>query len=558
MLILPLAVSAAEGVSITGDINVAQGKPVYAAVSAEGYKLTNGVYKEYLIPPSYGAKVDVELPTGDVVPGAASAADDWYIVDLGKRYAVKEVKLYPRGDGGYVANQWMTNFKLLASNDITFATENTTELGAIGADDAACGVTSETTPFVIKLDGSKAYQYIKLQKTAWSYYGYGELEVYAEETLEEVSRDKAVTGNYAKTGTWADVCNITDGVTDSDSDCWYVEWGWNKDPKEAIPYAVVDLGEDTPIDMIQMWTRRTIPEGAMPTSNWEVYGFEDGSDVTAEDFSPESGTKLLVPTSAEFPCNLAANDPKNYYEKGLDGTAYRYVVFQKTYYNVQLAEVRIFTAVPTANSAVLDGNKIIVGFSDVMKASTIADGLTVKIDGADAEDIDYEMTDESTLEIDLGKQYFDSQIKILLTDDIKNESGVGLKARNFTLHTPKALETDITWQNSKTGEGTVIESIADAVEAGEIGVKVSFVNNSSENEASSIVIAALYDSNNYIVAADEQRITVDALKDGSVTVGFDLPDEINADNAANYKLSVLLWKDFSLMKPWIPKVTLGE
>ena len=63
--------------------NIAEGKSVYAPATEEGGILTNGSRGDRLDPAFCNyTGADVTLPTGDVVPGAASAATDWYIIDL--------------------------------------------------------------------------------------------------------------------------------------------------------------------------------------------------------------------------------------------------------------------------------------------------------------------------------------------------------------------------------------------------------------------------------------------------------------------------------------------
>ena len=182
------------------NMNVAVGKPVYAAATEEGGRLTNGTRGDRLDPGfcTYTG-ADVTLPTGDVVAGAASAATDWYIVDLEKAYKLTEVRLYSRGDEPTTTDNWMGEFVIEVSNSILFPENETVNLGGIGATIEGTGVTSRETPFVAELDGSEAYRYIRLRKTAWTYFGWAELEAYSDveivdpygnATFKEVSRNK--------------------------------------------------------------------------------------------------------------------------------------------------------------------------------------------------------------------------------------------------------------------------------------------------------------------------------------------------------------------------------
>ena len=348
----------------TRNINVAAGKTVIAGNPnrTNASNLVNGVYNEYISPASYpesGTKIT--LPSGTQVNAATSNADDWFIVDLGRRYDITEVKVWPRGDNSL--NQvYMQNFVIEASNNVDAATWN--KLGGVGTTDAP----SDYTPVVGEGDGN-AYRYIRLRKTGVTYHRYGELEVFADVELFEASRNKTVHSNY--TSSTYPVSNIVDGSTNDSNDFWYVS-GWYNNSSNPIPYAVVDLEADVPVSLIQMYARRTIVSGAMPNSHWEAYGFTNAQSdlINSESFDPTTGTKLLAPAQSNFPLNLAANDPNNYYEKALNGTAYRYIVFRKTYYNVQLAEVKIFNinddAAPQVTNVVNEDGKVVVSFIEVI------------------------------------------------------------------------------------------------------------------------------------------------------------------------------------------------
>lgn len=358
-------------------VNVALNKPVYSAshVQKNAHKLTNGNrHQEYIVPPSYNTNGTVVLPSGDSYKSVGGAESDWFIVDLGERYNVNKVVLYPRNTSYNEGN--MKHFEIQVSNNMAFPKAETVVLGGIGASLDGTGITSESTPFVKEVDIDGYYRYVRIKKTAWSYYGYSELEVYADLTATEVSRNAEVKIDEGYTNALGDYATqyVTDGVTDNVSHGALFE---GITSKVNPPYNVlVDLGKDYPIGYIEMWGRGDETGGYAATDvyriNWTVYGASSTNVPTcAQDTSKSTAIHTIGENIDAFP----ASGEKATVAGGL----YRYLTFSKTSKNVgALGEIGAYVINPTAYSAVAENGKLTVNFTDKMEVVTmIAENFTL-------------------------------------------------------------------------------------------------------------------------------------------------------------------------------------
>lgn len=553
-------------------MNVAVGKPVYAPATEEGGKLTNGSRGDRLDPEFCNyTGADVTLPTGDVVPGAASAATDWYIIDLEEAYNLKEVRLYSRGDEPTTTDNWMGEFVIEVSNSILFPKDQTVNLGGIGATIEGTGVTSRETPFVAELDGSDAYRYIRIRKTAWTYFGWAELEAYVEvevvdpygnATFKEVSRNKPTEVNY---GTYYDGETVGNWSPDKVVDGKFLDWqGWIMDgvsDRPAAPYnLLVDLEEDMPITKIEMFGRPNVPT-EVNRNNWKVYGFTEAEgkpDISGEIV----GGKELISVTTPFAqiTDTVNPDADDGLSKIVDNSVpIRYLVFSKVKNEMgALSEIRAYVVVPEVLDAeMINASKLELKLSEAVDEATLDAGITVLVDGEKVIP-SFDMGDDLSLAIDLKKEYFDAKIDVLVTEDLLNESGIGFLETEVSLFTPKALAVSAGFVNSLTESGTEISSISEALTSGKISAEVVVENNTKDEKTDVLVITALYNENNFIVASGEKRVTVDELSTETVYAGFTLPSEVTSQNADKYKVRAYVWKDYSLLKPWISRVTLGE
>jgi len=362
------------------NVNVALNKPVYAnqlvtvdgtvVMNPDAAKLTNGQRSEHVQPPSYTSGT-VTLPSGDTVKASAAANQDWYVVDLGQRYNIKEIKFYSRGDESSVTDNWMTKFDIEVSNSILF--DDYKKVGGVDSSLSDAGITSSSTPCIATLDGKEAYRYVRIKKTAWTYYGWSELEVYADVTATEVSRGAAVTVDEGYTNALGDYATqkMTDGVKNVAYHGVLFEGITYGSNPIAPPYNVlVDLGAEYPIGFIQMWSRGDETSGYEGVEayrrNWTVYGANaTNAPQNAQDTA--NSTAILSVGSKEYPASgLKAM---------IAGGTYRYLTFSKVKQELGcIGEIRASVINPKAYSAkVNDDGTITVAFTDKMETSTLVE-----------------------------------------------------------------------------------------------------------------------------------------------------------------------------------------
>ncbi len=200
------------------NVNVAHRKPVTCNVDSMGSsRLTNGLDDEwYAIAKNTGV---------------------YHTVDLGQRYNIKKIKLHSNKRDGYVASQ-LRYTSIIGSNTADFSVATT--LGSVSA-------SSTSSVYEIELDGTQAYRYIRVQKTAGSdECRYGELEVYADVDVTEVSRGAQATAAQEK----YNANQATDGTVDG-----YNGWGVSSAPGSAHNNLIIDLGKEYPVDMVEIYGR---------------------------------------------------------------------------------------------------------------------------------------------------------------------------------------------------------------------------------------------------------------------------------------------------------------
>jgi len=407
-------------------VNVAKNKYVYsgggnAGVNAQkltdGKKITDENKSSVgFTPAGAGTAETALLPSGAQGPVAAGQQNDWFMIDLGRQHKVKEVRLY--SGRGSLAPTDMQYFEIQGSNTETFDEY-----------DVLMDIESTVTDgvhypyYAVTQDEAKPYRYIRLQRTASSYYYISEMEVYADITVSEVSREKEVYANVETYPVEYPATAAVDGTVDS---AWLVESG------TAPYYLTVDLGEEYPVAWIDMVGRVIDPDNAATRQNWTVYG---SKEKPAAD-TITSGTQLFMPIIGTYLGNYPEQFPaqKDGYlsmpvysggaGKGLQNQ--RYITFYKTAGNVALSEVRAYVMHPEVYKVTTEGN-IEVTFSDDMNVETVKKAISLKnvngeaIDIYDAITVSANKAVISVSELDERQEYVLSVAKTA-----KNNYGIGL------------------------------------------------------------------------------------------------------------------------------------
>ena len=391
------------------DVNVALNKAVIAGNTGSETtgtyavsKLTDGSTTTGLVVPADSYKDDkVTLPSGAQIDPSTSSADDWYMIDLGRRYVVSNVVVHPYANKP-AANFW--GFEIQGSNDETFA--NYTTLGEVKVNDENIdGATA------VSIDGDgTAYRYIRLKKTVNTYHIYSEIEIFADITITDVARKKptewgaaysTLTGKNAVDGNISTLWRLAALTTD-------------------ITNLIVDLEAEYPVEMAELY-RSTSNYQDKGYTNFKAYGYSANAGKPATLGAPANPTATLFNTTG------LTTDSK--YFDFAQGN-YRYLVLSKPNKEaLALAEFKAFVVNPIAYSAVANGdNTITISFTDKMEITTLVesnfsiDGITLSNpDVTNGWDGGYDVT------FDYNGIIVDGD-EITVKSKVRNENGIEMTA----------------------------------------------------------------------------------------------------------------------------------
>ncbi len=517
------AEEAAESAYKTVLVNVAHGKNVYSGSATQGGMLTNGVYNEGLGPGSYNLE-KVEFPEGNSVPGATSTANDWYIVDLGRRYNIEQIKLYPDGKNGF-ANRYMSNFDILVSNSPKFDTPDTKILGGIGSDPSEFGVTAMKTPFVCNLDGNNAYRYVKIMKTATCEHRYGEIEVYARQTVTQIS----ASGTEAFTNSGSSIAGgkAINGTNSNDADAWV------HDGMSSYNYLSVDLKSPYHVGMIEMEGRNISSENSATRENFNIYGsssIDNIADFSASaKLSASDGYTVLHTQSASntYPEAIYTKYPGVLRRSVNDDGAYRYITIRNTTKHASaIGEIRFYEVNPDILSVNWDSEKIYIHFSDEMSEDFASDSyiaMTSDEDGTTA-DIEVSQEDSYTYSVDISSLDISKSYTLIVDRSVSNKKGVSL-AEEYVLKLDglyPVYSGEISVYGGTEAQGTVINSIF-----GQKSVSArAQVSNHLPTSTTVKAILALYDSSDDLVVTDCSEYELESGETRDVTASLTFRDEL--------------------------------
>lgn len=504
--------------------NVALGKPVTGENIAEGYP---------------AKKLVDSLVTGFCATNGKNGA--YATIDLLKRYNVTEIKLYNRKDE--IADEnGRKHFEILGSNDETFASYDV--LG--GIDELNDDLFPEHGTYTVKLDGTKAYRYIRLKKTAAEWSLFAELEVYADFNMIEVSRNANAYANAADYGTSA--ANAVDGKNSSNNDAWWTDY-----TDETDDYLYVDLGASLPVRMIEV---QSIYEDTDSNNRryWSVYGSNtvaDESKLTG--FDTINGDNKVGDITAEGYTKLASTDDYYipFYNKGvfdkaedfqtpglwdphrgspyqlnyvypnyvlhtyngvaqhwLDGTEYyRYITFKHHARKTSaLGEVKIMVESPKVNGVYKDGDTFTVSFSEKILSDYLTDATVVLTNAKtnaviaqnDIKVSDYEYT--FTAECNPFEEY-----KITVSENVKDIYSIPM---GYTYSTTfAAADVEVASFEIKDADGKVESVAANTAYTAELSLESDI--------SGTAIVAVVTKADNKILSIDVQTVT---LEKGTVPV----------------------------------------
>lgn len=534
-------------------VNVAEGKPVTA--------------RDLHIVPQYvlSKLVDGERDTFILSEcGDEAAASEWIELDLLRRCKIEKIELFDRYDEDVVSGRQY--IQILGAKQADFSDAEV--LGNI--DEANDEIFPHGGKWSVTLDGNKAYRYIKLQRTGGGAYRWAELKVWAKQTVTEVSRKAPATAdNLADNSHWIyDFAPISHAL-DGESSTMWLEDG------SAYRWLRIDLGDAYNIGMVEMSGRDFSADNRMDDDNGRkyisIYGSNDDATdnkmydalnpITEEEAADLGFVRLtgveanaVVDGDIKFPAVFVPNGMESTYGKSGgfsatcdDSTAVRYITYKSMKQaGAALTTFAAYVINPDVIGAETDGKKVYVEFSDEMDFDAVtADMAKVYVNGEE-KTAQVAAKDEYTLELTLDKTYFDAKIKAEISKDMKNRKNTAMtENKSVDLVSPSAVNVDsIKITDSMAEGGNEITSLENATE---VGVEVTMTNYMDDSDETAVVLMLMYDENNTMTAADERRIELGRGETKSATFGLE------KGNAA--KVTVFVWQNYNLMKPWIAKTT---
>lgn len=538
----------------------------YIAVAEESATKTINVaqYKDVVLS---GDNQSPYFPISNLVDGARSTfsypesgTDGAYItIDLKKRYKLKRLELYSRQDG-VIDIDSRTNFKISLSNDADFAECDVA--ASFGAE--ADASFAQNGSLEIELDGKNAFRYIRIEKTAQGYWAWGEIKAFADVTLTKITESSnqiTLNGWYlegdASLGETFSPAKILDGS--NDTFLYQMNGEYN--------YFTVDLGGEYYVDMIEMDKRNDgaaswyyVHDITMYGSNTIMTETEDGTkneelpSLEAYGYDKLSYIQMLPENDPDRQFPLA-DVSKGYSEMVKDtGTPYRYITYKKNNNQTftELSEFRAYYVNPEIYESTLLGNVITIAFTDKIDETSIDENVVVRVNGEKKDALCSLSDDGYTLLAELGQAYYGSKISVTI-DKIVSKRGAELdKAYVLEFDAPPAIdvkEEDFVIMDAKTK--TQILSLDNAA-SGKVQTKLKFVNNTLDKDESVVILSLVLDNNdNTIIKANEKRIVLPENSQTEV-----ITDEIVLPSEGEYKLRVLVWKDYNLLMPWVASKTI--
>ncbi|MBP3361628.1 MAG: hypothetical protein J6N52_12280 [Clostridia bacterium] len=530
-------------------INVAQNKPVKGGRWSDTYPLTNLVD---------GNRQTFVVPSGtytDNEDGKTSTDGSfWFSIDLQHRYNIERIEFYDRynqaDEGG------RRYFKILAANEPDFS--DAVVLSEMGAPDDT--LFPDNGPYLTELDGTRAYRYVKMQRTGGYYYGYSEFKVFAKQTVTEVSRNKtAIADEEAEGGTYA--AGLAVNGTNMDSrDAWVAT-------SQAYHYWQVDLEYPQYIGYVEMEGRNGADD---PNTRHSiaVYGSENPADADImlknsnlkeypEYLKLTEITNNYISGEAPFPKYDMSKPESMYYASCDESRPVRYVIHKKTWQMPSaLGQFRAFTVNPRLTASGLNGRYISLEFSDAMDAASVNDSAVRIKRASSGEEIPFtvNISDEYTFELEMQSETFGDVLNIEFSSDVRDLRGVAMQPQTVSFETAPAVEVRaFGFIDELDKDGNLLTTIQNAVKA---GARVTFYNNMSEPSdiAEAVVIAGLFDPDNTLVAAGEIRKSFDPQSQVTLYTGADLSQY---EDLTGYTFSVFIWNNFRDMKPWADYRTLN-
>ncbi len=529
----------------TTSVNVAQDKTV----------TTNVVLTEDAQQFNEGNLVDGDIGTMSLMLGMTD--NEYYIIDLADEYDITRVELYDRQDQTQQPEGRM-GFEIQASNSADFS-----EYVKIGGLDSQDDDAFPPQGCYTVSDSSEAkYRYVRLIRTQrhpywWLFFS--ELKVFAdvEQTVNVdmtgIDMTRISDGADAIASDWYDKANDPLGENGmapknllddeiSNNNRWLSYYG-EKSDEEGYTYLIIDLHQPRNVGYIELETvKGSGTDIANFYSNFDLYlSNEYDEDVLFNNRTLAGRSEYKQIASVGENADALWIDGK-YTVKCSGDEAYRYLIYKRTSGRPdktcfsELGAVRIYELNPMLESISLNGNEVILDFSEPMDSQTMTEE-NIKIYAGETLLSYTGNTDGKRYVAELEGQVFDSKITTVISTQVMSKRGIAVKSEIIkSLKAPAAITVD---QPIFTSAGSVVTSL-EGVE--NLSVQFNLSNNRLNDKETAAVMLILYDADNSIVDVDEKVVEIEP--------GGLLPENLCISlpsDTTGYTAKLFMWRSMGYM-----------
>jgi len=546
-------------------LNVARNKKI--TVSATEYGSLENINDDDLLSGNYW------IAYRDSVGAEKYYGENWFTVDLEKRYPIEKIVLFDRG--GTDTSSMRGSFKILGANKSDFS--DGVEL--FSTSDLSAEEFEEFFPkngsMTLNLPDKTPYRYIKYQKFNVTAAQIREIQIFATVTATNIARNKATYSTPSFDSVQGNSYSASYGherLVDGD-----LTTNWQSAASDNTTYfggekigshyasATLDLGAEYPVDAVRLYAAQNAAEAdrgyfALYTSRNPVTA-NDMSDLQADTkryynlthseltaLTDYDYTPLVYSNSA--PQSVSLSDGTTYvpfetspggYTLALNAESpFRYLTYRKTStaYQGVLSEIKAYVINPFVSQTDVDYNNITVSFSDEMNPSSLSPDTVSVIDMTDFSEVDIASLSYSSYNLYItanglvsGREYM-----IRIDDSVTNEKNIQMANSYTETFTAENAMSDFTLTPKEELKGG---SLAEA--------HMQYYNYNNEGESKAFTIfAAIYKEGRLLSAGiDSKTVSYGGLADFTATVR--LPDDLTG-----VTVKAFLW-DGNSMIPIVPE-----
>lgn len=473
--------------------------------------------------------------------------ENWFSIDLEKRYPIEKIVLYDRGSGE--TDTLRGAFKILGANKSDFSDSVELFTTKSYTEQELIELFPKNGSLTLDLPDKTPYRYVKYQKLNVTAAQIREIQVFATVTATNIARNKttystpsfdSVQGNSysenygAQRLTDGDLSTSWESAT-ADSKTYYKYY------RIGAHYAAatVDLGGKYPVDAVKLYAKENSTDDER--GYFALYSSEN--PVIANDMSDKAEgistkyynlthEKLIALTAYDYN-TLAYSNTASQSTQLSDGTTYtqfenqpggytlalsaenpfRYLTYRRTSTSYQgiLNEIKAYVINPFVSSAKANYNNITISFSDEMNSTSLSRDTVSVIDMTDFTELNITSLSYSSYNMYItvdgmvsGREYM-----IRVDRSVTNEKNIPMAEAFTKIFTAENAMGDFTLTSK---ESMKEESLIEA------HMQYYNYNKSGESKPFAVYTAIYKDGRLISVAFDSKTVDYGALADFTATL----------------------------------------